>query len=235
MSTIGVGKGSEWHLLRYLGYHRAKLAQSTTTATGGQCIDWIDLESARSPKPLHDDSEWRAAEFLRNPTISPLWKTYWPSSGSPQSWDAVGKLNHHNGTHDWLMVEAKAHVGEISSKCGATVAGSVSMIRAAFDDTATHVTGSGVITPAWLDTYYQYSNRLAVLNFLLNKCTPSIPARLVFIYFCGERATKMRRCDCPASEADWQPHLAKMKAALDLDPQSPLMQRVHHVFLPVNP
>ena len=43
MADIGYGYGSEWHLLRFLGYHRNALDSPILRATGGQEIEWLDF------------------------------------------------------------------------------------------------------------------------------------------------------------------------------------------------
>lgn len=136
---------------------------------------------------------------------------------------------------EWLLVEAKAHLGELETHCGASKPDSLEMIHCAMDSTAKAVTHQGVATSAWLNRFYQYSNRLATLNFLCRTCTPAQPARLIFIYFYGESHEAMPGCKCPQYAAEWQTHLDTMHSELDINLQSPLMQRVHHVYLPINP
>ena len=42
MSVIRVGYGSEWHLLRYLGWHRQRLDELVLNELGGDEITWVD-------------------------------------------------------------------------------------------------------------------------------------------------------------------------------------------------
>jgi hypothetical protein len=64
MGEIGYGYGSEWHLLRYPGYHRNTLNDGVLQATGGSEVEWLDLEFSRSCKPLHDDCELMDVKLL---------------------------------------------------------------------------------------------------------------------------------------------------------------------------
>jgi hypothetical protein len=123
----------------------------------------------------------------------------------------------------------------METSCGAGYIKSGQLITKAFEETAVAVTNNGAPTEAWFHEYYQYANRLAVLNFLLKRCFTSVPARLVILCFYGERQVQTRGWICPANASEWQSHLAIVHAKLDMCGKSPLMQRVHHVFLPVNP
>lgn len=40
---------------------------------------------------------------------------------------------------------------------------------------------------------------------------------------------------CPQNASEWQTYLDTVHSELDIDPQSLLMQRVHHVFVPIHP
>ena len=88
-----------------------------------------------------------------------------------------------NGQDEWLLVEAKAHIGEMQSDCEATEKGGLLTIRSTLADLKRDL---GV--PAerdWLVRYYQVANRLAILNLLTRN---KAPARLLFIYFVGDKA-----------------------------------------------
>ena len=74
----------------------------------------------------------------------------------------------------------------------------------------------------------KYANRLAVLNFLNSS---GIPARLVMLYFCGDK--RPDRFKCPASPETWQPVLDEQARQLGLEHNHPLSDRVHKLFLPV--
>lgn len=264
MSKIGHGYGSEWHLLRYLGYHRKALnrvilntindhsadainADDEAIASGATLeIDWQDFRFSSVRQPLQDDREFGGIDFFPYSSqwvrVAGQWREYWPASGpgkgTPPKWDAVGRLRGHSflldseeGVEEWLLVEAKAHLGELETRYTGSDK-SLEMIRHAMESTAKTVTHGGVPTDAWLNTYYQYANRLAVLNFFCQVNETFVPARLLFIYFYGDSRPDDKIC--PQSKAQWQAHLATVHSTLDLNLQAPLMQRIHEIFIPVN-
>ena len=56
MSTIGFGYGSEWHLLRYLGYHRADLNRAIASAIpGGTVVEWLNSRFETDPAAINRD------------------------------------------------------------------------------------------------------------------------------------------------------------------------------------
>jgi hypothetical protein len=49
MAEIGHGYGSEWHLLRYLGRHLARLASEVQRVTSCDSVQWLDFPFGRPP------------------------------------------------------------------------------------------------------------------------------------------------------------------------------------------
>jgi hypothetical protein len=233
MAHIGDGYGSEWHLLRFLGRHRDHLSAAVLAKTGGDAVHWLDF--GFDPEGGQPDEEHKGLGFLLCPptvgltgdaALADQWAAFWPQTGNPPNWDAVGLLRHGD-VSEWLLVEAKAHIGEMQQSCGAGEQ-SRRQIEAALAQTreALGVTGSA----PWTDGYYQHANRLAVLWFLLSH---SVPARLLFIYFTGDQRAG---AECPSDEAGWAAPLAAQDAHLGLDTAadpSGVRARVHKLFLPV--
>jgi len=125
-----------------------------------------------------------------------------------------------------LLVEAKAHLDELKSRCGAKEKGGLRQIR---DALAVLKRALGVDEECdWLNGYYQLANRLAVLNFLTQN---GVPARLVLIYFTGD--TREDGMTCPRNEGEWQVALSDQDQWLRLEGDHPLAKRIHKVFLPV--
>ncbi|MBV8205221.1 MAG: hypothetical protein JO041_00375 [Acidobacteria bacterium] len=242
MAKMGNGYGSEFHLLRYLGYHRNVLNRKTEAATGGRVIEWLDFPSDSGEKL---DAEWKGVAFADSASLKSAWQEFWPQSGNVPNWDAVGRLETDAGI-EFLLVEAKAHVEELRSSCGARKEemngdpeeerrkSGIAKIRAALESTIdAHSFAVGV--ERWLEPYYQYANRLAHLHFLNEH---KIPARLLFIYFCGDHwAGRLLRDGrppvCPKDAAAWSFPLQEMNHRLGLHGRSQLEQRVHKIFLPV--
>lgn len=192
--------------------------------TGG-VIEWLDFDFQQE-KPY--DRELKGLEFLDDLNIQDFkeqWAKFWPQTGNPPNWDAVGWLHDENGK-ELILVEAKAHVEELKSD---SKAGEVSLqqIQAAFNEVKQelNVVNSG----DWTKRYYQYANRVAVLYFL-NKI--NIRSHLVFVYFTGD---EMDGQYCPKSETEWEKALKELDDYIGLPPGHCLEKRIHKVFLPVSP
>lgn len=225
MSRMGRGYGSEWHLAEYLCHGRADLDATVTRATGGRLIEWSD--STLDRRTGFPAKEWRGIDFLpADPGLTAAWSDFWPTGRGVQNWDAVGRIQV-DGQTEWLLVEAKAHLGELIAPCGARSEQSLSKIREAFRTTQAAMCLDESLD--WEGPYYQYANRLAFLHFLT---THSIPARLLFIYFLGDNS---RGRLCPQTEEEWAPALQTMRDHLGLKGESNLEGRVHRLFMHVFP
>jgi hypothetical protein len=220
--------GSEFHLLRLLGRHRSHLDKHVTTLLGASEVGWLSAphDPARS-SPWFGDGEWKGLGFLAdNASLMSAWREAWPARGQPPNWDAVGFAQIGSG-REWLLVEAKAHTGELRSDCGAQEHGGRPRIAATMEGTKVALGASP--DRDWLRGYYQYCNRIAVLNFLHEH---GVPAHLLFIYFCGDG--KMAGRDSPANAQEWQPALQLQGEHVGLSPGHKLEQRIHALFLPVD-
>ena len=179
------------------------------------------------------DGEWKRIAFINTDSVQQAYDKFWPGRGEQQNWDAVGKAMIEGG-EELLLVEAKAHPAEVS--CGGTdasEAGGRPMIRAAFKETLEalgyNAGDASIWAERWLNGYYQHANRLATLHFLTKQ---NIPARLVFLYFCGDQHPDGKFC--PATPDDWQLSLEKIHENLGLEGKSALERRVHNVFMHVD-
>lgn len=231
MGKQGNVYGSQWHLLRYLGYHRNLLTRKVIRVTNGNDISWLDFKFAKGDKPSYEDSELMGIEFIKVPQVKAKWKTFWPQSGRSQNWDAVGEIDY--GDHkEWLLVEAKAHKGELKgSPCKADEK-SRKIIATALEKVIPAFCDRPMPVETWLGDYYQYANRLAMLYFLMKECDPPVHARLLFIYFLGD--DRLRK-ECPKKKDDWKPAIREVEESLGINPERELYQRVHRKFLYVNP
>jgi hypothetical protein len=161
-------------------------------------IDW------RSPRADDKFAEYRDEAFLEKLNVKlskvPLSK-FWPARG-PQ-WDALGRAQ----SGEVVLVEAKAHVGEILSS--ASKAGSDSLVKI---HKALAVTTSALhARPGvdWAMRFYQYTNRLAHAH-LLHKLN-GVPTRLVFVYFIGDPDL-----DGPAGKREWEAAINVLHEALGI-------------------
>jgi hypothetical protein len=231
MGKMGNGYGSEFHLLRYLGYHRHKLDRAVEIETGGRVNEWLDFDFGGEGKP---DREWKGVDFLDSASrVKSAWLEFWPQSGNMPNWDAVGRLESNSGI-ECILVEAKAHVEELHSSCTAKKEGGLDKIKDALKTTI-KANGFTADVNGWLKPYYQYANRLAHLHFLIEH---GIPARFIFIYFCGDdwrgrTLSNGKPPFCPKDASGWAAPLQKMHSHLGLSGRSRLEERVHKVFLRV--
>lgn len=243
MGTIGYTYGSEWHLLRFLGYHRDALDRAVEEAIpGGTVIDWLGSRFETSPSAIDRepprvlDREFEGIDFLSRADRDRLQddlNAFWPTTGSLPNWDAVGRIRIE-GEDAWMLLEAKSHLGENRSSCGArpeVQGGGRDRIIRAFRQVQDDL-GIEVGPDAWLSPYYQFCNRLAFLHFLT---THGVPARLVFVYFLGDRFPRTRPTSCPGAEAGWSEALGQMARHTGWGPDNPLTGKVHRVFLQVCP
>jgi hypothetical protein len=230
MGTIGYGYGSEWHLLRYLGYHHHTLNEAIENTIRNDAVGknvkvlgWKEIEFQDRPNhSLHRDKEWIGISFLPSDLlIHQKWEEFWPQTGNQQNWDAVGYVQI-DSEKEILLVEAKANVEELNSECGAKPQGGLQKIKNALNGAKKYY--NIVESIDWLKPYYQYANRLAALYFLN---THNISARLIFIYFMGDYYPGKI---CPQDENEWRNRLKDMYDKLGLKRNLP---KVHNIFLPV--
>jgi hypothetical protein len=140
-------------------------------------FNWHSSERIEWVSPIASDNyaEYFDDEFLikldvRNKKVS--LKTFWPAGGP--RWDGLAKTL----SGKLILVEAKAHIGEIVSQTRASPR-SLKKIQAAI--TSTKRAFEAPDEAPWESPFYQYANRLAHLYFLreLNE----LDANLLFVYF----------------------------------------------------
>lgn len=226
MGRIGDKYGSEWHLLRWMGRHRNEFGQKVLQIMGQihSSLSWEDFKF--SPGRTSLDAELKGLDVPAVPgSVKAAWGQAWPQTGNLPNWDAVGILNSVDGEEELVLVEAKAHLEELSSSCGAKAPTSRKLIESFLENAKR---GLGVPSSAdWLRGYYQYANRLALLHFLHQH---GVRAHLLFIYFTGDHHGSWK---CPTSPQGWTPSLAAMKNHLGIAGAHPLQAFVHDLFLPV--
>jgi hypothetical protein len=220
MGKIGFGYGSEWQLLWYLARHRDELSREVCSATGASSVHWLDFPRAGE----NDDAEWKGIDFITSKPVRDAWASFWPQKGNPPNWDAIG-VAEINGSRVWLLVEAKAHAGELHSNCGASEAGGLPRIRSSFNAVKAKL-GVGPNVD-WLTGYYQKANRVAILSFLEDQ---GVAARLIHLYFCGDTVGVNVG---PKTPDEWRLHIQKQNTALGLAAEHPLARCIHDLFLPV--
>jgi hypothetical protein len=222
MAIVGAGYGSECHLLRYMGRHRRAFDARVCAAIGGDRVEWLDFHF--DPSQVWPDGERRGLDFVEDAALQAAWREWWPQGRGIHHWDAVARCRA-GGEESWLLVEAKANVEELASDCQAKAKGGRGQIEAAL---ASVKQALGVEAARdWMRGVYQAANRVAALHFL---GAHGVAARLLHVYFCGDRAPNR---SCPADAAGWREALARQHAQLGIPPAHPIRARMHALFLPV--
>jgi len=163
-------------------------------------VEWV------SPRKEDDYAEYRdsgALERLKVTLPRRSLSSFWPPRG-PQ-WDALGLA----ASGEIVLVEAKAHVGEILSPGTKASPQSLKLIRDSLKETAKAL-GASTGAVDWSQTFYQYTNRLA--HAYLLKVLNGLPAVLVFLYFIGDRDME----DAPQTRREWEAAIAVLHEALGL-------------------
>ena len=188
MAEMGLGYGSEYQLLRYLGHHRNELNDiiNKNTRLKGELL-WLDFP--KNIKRLSLDSEYFGLKFLKDKVLKDIfsqsdikklisgWKKYWSVKGTQPNWDGV-ILHKNENQVELVIVEAKARLGEIES---VTNSASNEKIQKAFIETKKNL---NISNSNWFGRYYQLANRLALVNYLQNSNeVGKINASLLYIYF----------------------------------------------------
>jgi hypothetical protein len=156
------------------------------------------------------------------------WKSFWPQTGNPPIWDAVGWLETDSGNYvsrELLLVEAKAHLDEIKSSCNDNSPGSIDQICNSFNIVKAELGISLQID--WLSHYYQYANHITMLWFLLKH---NISARLVQIYFIGDNNPS---ANCLFDQPEWEEAITLQNETLALPDDYLICKRIHHVYIPL--
>lgn len=187
MAEMGLGYGSEYQLLRFLGHHRNDFFEKIKKAIGTDCeIEWRDYPMDSKRNSL--DGELKGIEFFKSlpnyAQIKKEWSKFWANSGNTLNWDGIFKCGD-----EWFFVEAKAHENEFNNEkdiCGAKVIRSDGKpnkgrikIENALKDTANWL---GAEHNNWIEgNFYQLKNRLAFINFCNNRI--GIKAKLLYVNF----------------------------------------------------
>lgn len=187
MAEMGLGYGSEYQLLRYLGHHRNELNKiiKQNTRLNGELV-WLDFPKDNNPFSL--DGEYSGLDFLKDKMLEGIinqsniekllsnWKDYWSTKGRQPNWDGIILHNKENQV-ELVIVEAKAHLKEIESE---TKSDSNKKIQNAFQATQNYFK---ICNSNWFGKYYQLANRLALVNYLHNNSIRKFKASLLYIYF----------------------------------------------------
>lgn len=171
----------------------------------GAAVEW------RSPREADQWAEYRDGAFLDllgRADLRASLRQFWPTGG-PQ-WDALGCT----AGGSIFLVEAKAHVGELASSCGAKAPVSLALIEQSIASTGAKL---GISAAGdWKTSYYQYANRLAHLHFLREN---GVDAYLVFVYFVGDTGMP----GTPLTTTKWERAVAVVHGHLGIEECQPIL------------
>lgn len=178
-------------------------------------IQWL------SPRVEHSFAEYRDAAFLDVLGCGHLASElaqFWPGRG-PQ-WDALGKSDRG----DLLLVEAKAHIGEVLSPASQAGPESRARIEAALVAAAQSV--GAVPRAPWVETFYQLGNRIAHLEWLMRH---EQPAWLVLVNFVGDD-----EMGGPKTSEAWHAAYEVVWHVMGVPARSAIMKRIIHAEIDVS-
>lgn len=206
-------KGSKLLIQDYVN-NRENLLNTTILTSSPSLQSFIDKELSISWfSPLKDGYKEYRNEFL---DLFPEWRgkrellgNHWPRQG-PQ-WDALAEVQGKNGQKGLLLLEAKAHVNEMTSKIKAVDVKSKALIESTLEEVKLTF-GSHASMDIWLNRYYQLANRLAYLYILNEKL--GIPTWLIFCNFVDDDTYKSTDLN------KWLKHYQQVWDAMDIRPDS---------------
>jgi len=193
---------------------------------GTKKISWLDFDFD-SEKAI-PDKEIIGLNFLDKKTFETVistWRKEWPQTGNSMNWDLIGSAENH-GEKTWILIEAKAHLGELEQNCGAS-AESLAKIEKALAETAKRNGITILDKNPWTKKYYQLANRIYVLDLLKRH---NIKVKLVNIYFIGDMCSKNRKS--PQNIVGWQAKLVEMKKYLNIEQLTTL--EIKDLFLEID-
>jgi len=206
-------RGSLKWIQRAVNCHRDVFNQKIAASlreTGS--IDW------KSPLIDDDFAEYRDGAFLDRIGHSNLrgkLSCYWPSGG-PQ-WDALATTTSGNV----LLVEAKAHIGEICSSGSKSSGPSRLKIENALAATASYMGAKNPKAP-WIETFYQLANRFAHLYFLREN---KVKASLILVNFILDE-----EMEGPQSPAEWRAAYKIVSHVMGIPWPNRLSKHVLHLY-----
>jgi len=213
MGQMALGYGSEFHLLRWLGRHRNEFDKRTKDLLNTDNITWLDFNFNKTKEI--PDQELVGLEFLKDEInyekVMKIWKHEWPQSGNSMNWDLVG-YTYQNNNKTWILIEAKAHLGELEQDCKATSPSSIKKIKSALLKTAKNYGIEVSENKPWTKNYYQFANRIYILDLLKRN---GLNAKLINIYFVGDMISKNRKS--PQDKNEWSIKIKEMKDYLSID------------------
>lgn len=187
--------------------------------------NFVDLSKAEiiweSPLKNQTYAEYTNDDFISRIGLNPKeinLKEFWPKRGA--NWDALATTTKS----DIILVEAKANIPEFVSGPSGAGEKSMRLIKKSLQETKDYLNISNEID--WTGKFYQYTNRVAHLYFLREKCKQK--AYLVNIYFIGDKTV-----NGPSTKEEWLGAIKVMNLYLGLSSHK-LKKYIVDIFVDVN-
>jgi hypothetical protein len=186
-------KGSKYWMQRVI---EEDTLRSKLDAMIGETLEWIS--HLAGPQKTYDEYQLNDRCICEKIKISQQEAndlfSFWPKR-QPQ-WDGIA----FNTTGETIyLVEAKAHLSELDSKCAATNENSKKMIINSMSDVKNLYYSEGDFE-YWVNKYYQLGNRLTFLKKLSEKPFGKVVSvKLVLLNFVNDTYI-------PTSEEEWKEH-----------------------------
>lgn len=229
MGKMGLGYGSEYQLLRYMGRHRNLLDCKILKVLGleKERIEWLDFNFS-GKEPFSKDSELVGIRpFFQEKNFSLIqeqWKNFWPSKARQHNWDAVFKIQDQ-----WFFVEAKARKNEFTKtsikECEKE---NKTKIEQVLNETKEFFENKSNVK--WIDSkYYQLCNRLAFIYFCEKM---SINAKIIYINFInGYKKKTVFVYDNVSDEKQWKKYLKTAYTELGFNNDAKLKKYLINVYI----
>ncbi len=208
-------RGSLKWIQRAINCHPQVLNQQIAALGVTGSIGW------KSPLKGDEYAEYRDGAFLNligHGDLNRSLSEFWPLRG-PQ-WDALGITT----SGKVLLVEAKAHIGEICSSGSGAGDESRRKIEVALAKTASWMAASP--RAPWIETFYQLANRFAHLYFLRAN---NVKAWLILVNFVDDEDM-----NGPRSAAEWQAAYEIVSHVMGIPSKNRLGKYVLHLYPSVN-
>lgn len=225
-------KGSLRHVRQYVNdpFLRPVLDALIFTASPSLAIRARGSIKWVSPLAAAEYKEFADAAFLRecglDANACAALGSWWPAGGPV--WDALGTVGLDGTSTGILLVEAKAHLGELKANDVTRATGDgKAVIERRLKESQEFFKASASLKP-WEEAYFQVCNRFAHLYFLNEKL--KVPAWLVWLFIVEAPEWPDR-----ATAGQWARRLTEAYTAIGLSPGHPLHERVLVVFAPAAP
>lgn len=179
-------------------------------------IEWLSPIRRDGFQEYRDAFAFEDPRWRRQLKRVPL-KEFWPSGGP--RWDGLARTKDDQ----FILVEAKAHIGEIVSPRSRAKEPARGRIANSMREVQKSLAPKSTEYVDWAGTFYQYANRVAHLHFLREQNREQ--AHLVNIYF-----YKAPDVPSPPDRAHWEGAIQVVECYLGLG-RHRLAKYMHKLFI----